>query len=293
MPTQLLDNIVNWGNHSGQVRAMLLTSSRANNNAPRDMFTDYDIEFAVSNQEEFLRSDDWLNNFGKPIAIIAEGIENFDGKYAMRMVFYEDHTKVDFRIYALEKFAEQTQQPVLFRDWDIGYKILIDKDGLTRKIPSPTYSAFNICKPSKKEFENVLTDFWWDTSYVAKSLWRDEIFYAKYMLDDVIRFQYIQKLVEWYIGFEHSWNITTNKHGRLFRKYLSAKMYQKLEATFADAGIENNWAALLNCCELVRIIGVPLAAQLGFNYPNGHDLKFTKYLEWIRQQPKPHKPGLK
>ncbi len=287
MPAPLLNNIVNWAKENEQVRVMLLTSSRANDKAPQDIFTDYDIEFAIAAAQQFLQNDKWLHIFGKPIAVIAEDTDHFAGKFAMRLVFYEDYTKIDFRIWPVEKFSEQGAAKELFKDWDIGYKVLVDKDNLTTSLAAPTFNSFNIQQPGKKQFEKLLADFWWDTTYVAKSLWRHEIFYAKYMLDSVIRFQYLEKLLEWHIGAQHNWNITTNKHGRLFKKYLSPQIFQQLEATFAAAQIEHNWPALFNCCELVRTVAVPLATQLGFNYPQQQDEQFSAYLHWVQQQPKP------
>ncbi len=82
----------------------------------------------------------------------------------------------------------------------------------------PTYQISIIKKPSEKEFQNLINDFWWDTTYVAKCLVRDEIFYAKFMSETVIRTEYLIPLIEWHIASEHNWNITTNKYGRLFKK---------------------------------------------------------------------------
>ena len=41
-------------------------------------------------------------------------------------------------------FIKETQEKELPEDWDIGYKILIDKDGITKQMLKPTYQI-SIC----------------------------------------------------------------------------------------------------------------------------------------------------
>lgn len=55
------------------------------------------------------------------------------------MLLYEDGVKVDFKLYSKSKFIKETQEKELPEDWDIGYKILIDKDGITKQMLKPTY----------------------------------------------------------------------------------------------------------------------------------------------------------
>ncbi len=90
-----------------------------------------------------------------------------------------------------------------------------------------------------------------DTTYVAKCLVRDEIFYAKFMSETVIRTEYWIPLIEWHIASEHNWNITTNKYGRL-QKVSSQEMWAKTEQTFSGSDIKENWTALFSMTDLVQ-----------------------------------------
>lgn len=65
------------------------------------------------------------------------------------------------------------------------------------------------------------------------------------MSENIIRTEYLVPLLEWHIANQHNWNITTNKHGRLFKKYLSQDLWSKTEQTFSGSNIEENWKALL------------------------------------------------
>ena len=96
----------------------------------------------------------------------------------------------------------------------------------------PTHQVSIIKKPSADAFKQLLNDFWWDTTYVAKCLARDVIFYAKFMYENNLRTGYLLPLVEWYIASQHHGNITTNKHGRLFKQYLSEEDWENWNLPF-------------------------------------------------------------
>lgn len=248
-----LRTIIEWSEKNEDVRVLLLTSSLVNPLALVDEFSDLDIEFVFEDNTNYISDKSWTLKFGNPIAMIEEDESCFNHKHAMKMLLYEDGVKVDFKLYSKSKFIKETQEKELPEDWDIGYKILIDKDGITKQMLKPTYQISIIKKPSEKEFQNLINDFWWDTTYVAKCLVRDEIFYAKFMSETVIRTEYLIPLIEWHIASEHNWNITTNKYGRLFKKYLNQEMWAKTEQTFSGSDIKENWTALFSIEETTLV----------------------------------------
>lgn len=282
---QLME-IVDWAASSEAIRAVLLTSSLVNPYAPVDPFSDLDIEFVVSDIQHFLSDDTWVENFGKKIAMIVENEDAFEGRHAMRMVFYEDYTKVDFKIYSVEKFLEDVAADELQEDWDVGYVVLLDKDGLTKNMKPPTYEAVMIHKPTEQEFATLFNDFWWDMTYVAKCLWRGDLFYAKFMSEDNMRTQYFTTIIEWHIGLEHDWKVSTNKKGRLFKKYLPPVLWKKIEATFSGSDIEDNWRALFAYADIGSELGIEMAKKLGYPYPIELEQNIRTYLEHVRAMKK-------
>lgn len=279
---QKLKAIIEWSEKNEDVRALLLTSSLVNPSAPVDEFSDLDIEFIFKSNVSYVSNKNWTLDFGNPIAMVEEDESCFDNKHAMKMVLYDDGVKVDFKLYSISKFVEETQQKELPEDWDIGYKILLDKDGVTKKMLKPTYRVSIINRPSEKEFKVILNDFWWDTTYVAKCLAREDIFYAKFMSETIIRTEYLIPLIEWYISSEHNWNITTNKYGRLFKKYLTSEIWAKIEETFSGSNLGDNWKALLAMADLVSQIGTDLSKKLGYPYPYKLEKDIRKYLAGIK-----------
>lgn len=278
-----LEKIVSWAEENPDIRTVLLTSSLVNPYAPVDDLSDLDIELVFEDMHTYKMIKDWISLFGDPISIIEEDEHSFAGKHAMKMVLYSDHVKVDFKLYQKSEFLKDIHADELPEDWDVGYRVLMDKDDLTEDIKPATYQSIMIKKPDEKEFQKLINDFWWDATYVAKCLKRDEIFYAKFMSENVIRTDYLVTLLEWYIAEQHNWeNCTTNKHGRLFKKHLPADLWKKVEATFSASTIEGNWDALFASTVLVHEIGLQLSKKLDFAYPIESENKVRTYLIELR-----------
>lgn len=281
-----LKQIIQWAERNPDIRAVLLTSSLVNPYAPVDNFSDLDVELVFESRSAYEVNNEWIRLFGEPISMIEENDTVFDGKHAMKMVLYKDHVKVDFKLYQVSEFCEEVKEERLPEDWDLGYKVLVDKDGLAKDLKAPTYQTIMIHKPTEQDFKQLFNDFWWDTTYVAKCLKRGDIFYAKFMSENILRTDYLVPLIEWYIASSHGWNnITTNKHGRLFKKYLSTDMWNRVEATFSGSNIEENWQALFACADLVHELGTDLAEKLNFTYPAQLEMDIRNYLNEVKTMP--------
>ncbi len=173
----------------------------------------------------------------------------------------------------IDSLCKDVQRALLQSDVNVRLVLTI-----TQNLKKPTYQVSIIIKPTEQKFEQLLNDFWWDTTYVAKSLARDELFYAKFMSENNIRTDYLIPLIEWHIAIQHDWKITTNKFGRLFKNYLTSEMWQKVEQTFSGSIIEDNWNALFAMADLVSEIGKELSEKLGFEYPIKLETDIRKYL---------------
>src|SRR5437867_835095 len=82
---------------------------------------------------------------------------------------------------------------------DYGYRLLLDKDGLAPCLPPPTFPAYVAPKPSAQREQEVVEEFWWETTYVAKYLWRGELVAARTVLDRILRAEVLHPMLEWLI----------------------------------------------------------------------------------------------
>ncbi|MBV7529868.1 AadS family aminoglycoside 6-adenylyltransferase [Chitinophaga sp. sic0106] len=276
-----LEAVTAWAAANTEIRAMLLTSSLVNPYAPVDEFSDLDIELIFTDLPKYISDNSWLQLFGSINATVEEGEEAFEGRHAMKMVLYADHVKIDFKLYSVQHFLEDAAEPQLPEDWDIGYRVILDKDGITNQLLPPSYAPAIIQPPSAAKFAQVINDAWWDMTYVAKCLTRHDIFYAKFMSEDMMRTNYLVPLIEWYIGSQHNWQVSTNKHGRLFPQYLTPECWSAIQATFSGAEIEDNWRALFAYTDVVHQLGTELGERLNFVYPYETERKVRIYLSEV------------
>lgn len=278
MEKDVLNELTRWASQEPGVRAMILTGSRAGDRAMIDLLSDYDIEVVVESLPEF-KVDQWLASFGK----IAASFSEDTGDRLSRLVLYKDGVRIDFQIYNKEAFTRRIQLPIASLELDAGWRALIDKDSVVVGLAPATRTRFRILPPSRKEYDRLINDFWWDSTYVAKSLWRDELFYAKYMLDSMLRNVYLKTLIDWYIGVKNDWMISPGKQGRLFKKTLDAGPWSGIEATYCGGDPMENWESLFAMTRVFGMMAKQVGKQQHFDYPQHLEDWMLIYLLQIKR----------
>lgn len=236
----------------------------------------------VAEPSAFTADAAWLENFGRVLITFEDTVDSC----AMRLVLFEDGTKIDFALASLEllrRFVSERRLPPMLDD---GYRAILDKDGLTGGLPSPTYTAHVPRRPGEREFNDLVREFWWETTYVAKALWREELLPAKYSLDTVIALGLLRRLLEWHIETEHDWGLRPGDMGRGLMNELDPTTWNEVTSVFSGSGIEENWAALFRAMQLFRRIAIEVANTLALNYPHGLDERVTAYVESVKATPR-------
>lgn len=278
----VIQRLTEWGARQPLVRALLLTSSRANPHAPLDRLSDYDVILYVADPTAFVRSDSWLEAFGEPLVLFRDRRERAGLPEHTRLVLYADGYKIDFTVAPVASMRQARVAPRLPDALDVGYRVLVDKDRLTDGLPAPTYTAHIPPRPTAADFSALVEEFWWETTYVAKNLWRDELLPAKYSLDCVLRLDLLRRMVEWSIETERGWSWQPGVYGRGFKRALSPELWAALEATCAGAAREENWRALFAMTDLFRKVAGTVADSLGYAYPHDLDARVMQHLLHVR-----------
>jgi aminoglycoside 6-adenylyltransferase len=270
----LIEELQRWARDDDSVRAMILTGSRADPHSTVDVLSDYDVELYVEDIQPFM-SDEWLSLFGEVmVKWPLRPMPTFDKDWITRLVLFASEVRIDFQIT-----ARKSVDPLAY---DAGFRVLIDKRGLTKDLNKATFSRYIIIRPAKEDYEALVNAFFWDACYVAKHLWRDEVYFAKYMLDCLIRFEHLRTIIEWYVSTRNGWSVSTGNYGRLFKRHIDAATWAELEATFADASLENNWQAFFNLIGLFRKLATYVAQDLGYDYPDALDRRVTAYCRRVK-----------
>ena len=278
----ILRRLTAWAASDDLVRALILESSRAVADAPLDAFSDYDVLLVLGDTQPFLDDEAWARAFAEPLVMFRDTLTTWGMTTYTRLALYADGTKIDYMLWPVELLrqvvASQTPPDVL--DW--GYRVLLDKDGSTAGLPAPTRAAHVPPRPSETEYLALVEEFWWETTYVAKNLWRDELMHAKYNLDVVMRHDLLTRMLEWRVEVDEGWTWMPGMAGRGLRGKLAPETWTALEATWVGADIEENWRALFAMTGLFRRVAQEVAAALGYTYPLELDERVSAYLAGVR-----------
>lgn len=281
--TAVLGRIKDWAADQPPIRAVVLESSRAVGQAVLDRFSDYDILLVVSDARSFADKNEWYSYFGEPLVHFADKIEVLGFETYMRLVLYQDHTKIDYAVWPLELLQRivEHQESTELLDW--GYRVLLDKDGLATRLPSPTRTAHIPSRPTSKDYQSLVEEFWWETTYAAKNLWRDELIFARYNLEVVMRYELLLRMLEWRVELDHDWTWKPGVLGRELQRALPAGLWTALTRTYAGPDLEDNWEALFAMTALFRRAAQEVGQALGYIYPEEMDRGVSAYLEEARR----------
>ena len=276
----VLQDVIKFAENNKNIEALLITSSMANPKAETDIFSDLDVVIVTDNPKIFVNNKDWCNQFGEIMVSFndnfkLEGITSYTS-----LVLYKDYIRIDFSIWPtelLKKIAEYNKLPAFL---DIGYEVLYDKNNLTTELNEASNQAYQTNQPTKSEYERVVNNFWWDITYIAKYLWRDQFYFAKYM-DYFIKYNLLQPMVEWLIGVENNWEVNPGKQGSNFKKHLNDKLWQELMATFSGSDFQENWDSTFKMMDFFSKTAKKVAYRLRFEYPQNLEEDVREYIEKI------------
>ena len=278
---EMLELIVDTAKEDERIRAAIMNGSRANPNAPRDPFQDFDVVYIVTDVAPFRHNYEWVSRFGEIMIMqMPEDMQDpppsQDGSFAYLMQF-TDGNRIDLTIFPLADLNELGEDSLTV--------VLLDKDGWFEPLAPANESDYLPRPPTAKAFADCCNEFWWVCPYVAKGLWREEILYAKYHLDHFVRDQ-LMKMIVWHIGISTHFSCNPGKYGNYLRQYLEPELWKLLLGTYADAGYEHTWNALTTMCELFRHLGIQVAGHFGFGYPHEDDERVRAHLAHVRDLPR-------
>jgi aminoglycoside 6-adenylyltransferase len=277
--------LVAWARGRSDVHALILTSSRARPNGRVDDLSDYDVIVAVTDLGTFAVDDAWLAELGQPLVRWGDESEDAGWRIPFRGVVYKDMMKVDYTIWPVEMLGQVAALDVLPDELDAGYQVLVDKNNATAAWREPTYRAFIPERPSAKRYRALVEEFWWDATYAAKALWRDELVFAKsYMVEHEMRLEVLSPMLDWYLAIDNDWSRPSGYKGREWKRRLPTDLWAELEATYVGPGIEETWEGLYRLAELFRRVAIAVGSALGYDYPSDVDDRVMAHVESIRRR---------
>ncbi|MBU1093951.1 MAG: aminoglycoside 6-adenylyltransferase [Firmicutes bacterium] len=270
---EMFDLILNVAKNDERIRAVYMNGSRANPNVSKDIFQDYDIVFLVTETKSFLNDKNWIIVFGKPAIIQEPDRKESETHYTWLMLF-KDRNRIDLHIrtkeYALKEYTRDSLTV-----------LIIDKDNCLPGIPPTNDSDYYVKKPEESQYKSRCNDFWWCLQNVAKGIARDQLPYAMWMYNVVVR-ENMTKLIDWYIGINTNFSVSVGMSGKYYKKYLPKNIYSLFLKTYSGSDYNDLWTAIFNACELFRSIAPSVGNHFGFTYNQDEDTNIMEYLNWVK-----------
>jgi aminoglycoside 6-adenylyltransferase len=140
---EVITLILNVANTDDRIRAVLLNGSRANLNATKDIFQDFDIVYIVTKMDSFLKSHSWIDVFGDRLILqLPEEmtIGDKDGHSFHYLMRFKDGNRIDLTLFPLDNLGSRYKHDSLTI-------LLLDKDNVFKKLPPPNDSDYHIKPP--------------------------------------------------------------------------------------------------------------------------------------------------
>lgn len=281
----VLDQLVAWGTVHPLIRAMILTSSRTRPDGSVDQLSDYDLILAVSDVGPFAFGDTWIAEYNRPMVRWGDQSEMHDLTTYFRSAVYQNYVKIDYSIWPVELLSRIEASALLPDQLDVGYRVLLDKDQRTVGWKPPSYQAHIPKRPTAAEYQALVEEFWWVATYVAKSLWRDDLVFAKWVLDHDLKLEATRRMLEWRIEIDQDWSVKPGVYGRGLKHLLPATIWSVFARTYVGLSVEESWAALDQVMALFRQVATEVGNVLGYPYPQQVDDQVSAYLQAIREMP--------
>jgi aminoglycoside 6-adenylyltransferase len=281
MDHDILSRIVSWSEREDPVRALVLEGSRAET-GEADELSDYDVNMFITDPEPYAQDDRWISTIADVCVYIPEKLIHHGQVFATRLVIYQTGAKVDFILYSTDVLREFARSGSLPEPYDLGYRVLLDKDSVTAGMPSPSLQAFRRGKPTEAAFLECVHEFWFEAYHVAKYLRRRDLWPAKGR--DWATKCLLLRMIEWHERGKHGWDYRTHPLGKHLKSWVAAETWDRLARGFAHFDAEESWEAMFATFELFGRVARETAQSLGCRYPAEIEACIVTFAKQLRKE---------
>lgn len=274
---EMMDIIMGKALSDERIRAVTMEGSRANPNAVHDIYSDFDISYYVTDIREFTGDKSWIKELGD-ILIVQFPTDWYSHPYDYSsrdpfaiLIQFADGSRIDLTLQDVSNISQETEsnEPRI---------VLLNKDNFPSLLPLQTEAAFFIRPPEEKEFLDTCNEFRWLSLYVSKGVCREELYYAKHAYDVLIMPMFL-KMLNWKIGTEHGFRITTGSSCKYLKHFLTSEEMKRFQSIFPDGSYENICRCLFLMYDYFHESAGCVAGHFHFFYDNIEIQRVRKFLE--------------
>lgn len=248
-----------------QVKAVAMSGSRTNQNAPKDEFQDYDVVYVVDDFDNLMSDLSWLDYFGKRI-IEQEVVLDHRRLYLM---LFEDGNRIDLTLCPKDHIQE-------WGDSEAGFTVLEDPEHLFEPY-SQNLERYWTSPASAIDFEKACNEFWWVSAYVVKRICRKQVIYAIDHLYGICQQEFL-KILAWQVASDRG-KVDIGKNYKYLFNYLPAEQKKEFSDLLDFSSIDKITQSLLATMELFHQEDQSLAKKMGYDYDKEVAEKMIQYAE--------------
>ena len=262
--TEMLDLILQTAK-TLQVKAVAMSGSRTNQNAPKDEFQDYDVVYVVDDFDNLMSDLSWLDYFGKRI-IEQEVVLDHRRLYLM---LFEDGNRIDLTLCPKEHIKEWV-------DSEAGFTVLEDPEHLFEPY-SQNLERYWTSPATETNFVKSCNEFWWVSAYVVKGICRKQVIYATDHLYGICQQEFL-KILAWQVASNRG-VVDIGKNYKYLFNYLPTEKEKEFSNLLDFSSIEKLSQSLLATMQLFHREAQRLAQKLEFHYDKEVAEKMIEYAE--------------
>ena len=266
-PASLINKIISVSLIDPRIEAVILTGSRGREQHI-DRYSDIDIELIGLGVTDLFHNPKWINTFAQPLVALhlMNGGEN-EPEWPTCLAIYEQGRKVDFT-FAEPSRLQKMAQHGLDNTYARGYTVLLDKTGITEKLPESQQAQLPPKQLAKKKFTFICNEFWYEAHQVAIALSRDELWSA--WSRDVDMKKALLTMVELLASIKSHGQQDVWYHGKAYQSWMPERIQQATQTLFdyrTSQQATQSLHLLMSCFDEVT---TEIAQHL--NYPIDHTL---------------------
>ena len=262
--TEMLDLILQTAK-TLQVKAVAMSGSRTNQNAPKDEFQDYDVVYVVDDFDNLMSDLSWLDYFGKRI-IEQEVVLDHRRLYLM---LFEDGNRIDLTLCPKDRIQEWV-------DSEAGFTVLEDPEHLFEPY-SQNLERYWTSPATETNFVKSCNEFWWVSAYVVKGICRKQVIYATDHLYGICQQEFL-KILAWQVASNRG-VVDIGKNYKYLFNYLPTEKEKEFSDLLDFSSIDKITQSLLATMQLFHREAQRLAQKLEFHYDKEVAEKMIEYAE--------------
>ena len=248
-----------------KVEAVALSGSRAEGQAPKDEFQDYDVVYVVDDLDTLTSDLAWLDQFGT--RIIEQ--HNILGNRRLYLMLFEDGNRIDLTLCPKDHIQEWVES-------EADFTVQEDPKGLF--VPhSPSPERFWTSPASETDFEKTCNEFWWVSAYVVKGICRKQVSYATDHLYGICQ-QELLKILAWQVARDRG-VVDIGKNYKYLFNYLPVEKEKEFSNLLDFSSLDKITQSLFATMQLFHQEAQYLAQKMGFKYEKEAAEKMMRYAE--------------